>query len=216
MQLACIHVLLCSRPCFFVAGPEAISASRAPHVRARGMTFCMDIARGMNDDVRMLSMRHGHVGARACRPLCARACRRGVVLMKDGVFGRQTKNETTAHLPLVSCAACRPRRTPASASAPARLTVADKFCNGWRGDTPLATLPPRETRPGQFVPVKNVQSCMRMPCVPHGPSQACRCARWASAQYHTKHGECKAIQSWEMGRRTNHPSSVRAESSPFA
>ena len=91
MQLACIHVLLCCRPGFVAAGPEVISASRAPHVRARGMTFCMDIARGMNDDVRMLSMRHGHVHARACRPVRARACRRRDVLMNDGVFGRQTK-----------------------------------------------------------------------------------------------------------------------------
>ena len=74
------------------AGPEAISAACAPHVRARGMACCMDIANGMQNDVRMLSMRHGHVGARACRPLCARACRRGVVLMNNGVFGRQTKN----------------------------------------------------------------------------------------------------------------------------
>ena len=125
-QKACIHVLLCSRPGFFAAGPEAISAACAPHVRARGMACCMDIANGMQNDVRMLSMRHGHVGARACRPLCARACRRGVVLMKDGVFGRQTKNETTAHLPLVSCAACRPRRTPA--------TFANACHNQWRID----------------------------------------------------------------------------------
>ena len=177
------------------AGPEAISASRAPHVRAQGMSCCMGIATGMKNDASMLRMRHGHVHARACRPLCARACRRGVVLMKDGVFGHQTKNETTAHLPLVSCAACRPRRTPASASAPARLTVADKFCNGWRGDTPFGHSAARGPRSGQFVPVTKIKSCMRMPCVPHGPSQACRCARWAGTQYHTGHGECKAIES---------------------
>ena len=111
--------------------------------------------------------------------------------MKDGVFGRQTKNKTTAHLPLASCAACRPRRTPASASAPARLTVADKFCNGWRGDTPFGHSAARGPRSGQFVPVTKIKSCIRMPCVPHGPSQACRCARWADTQYHTGHGECK-------------------------
>ena len=104
-------------------------------------------------------------------PLCGptghalhvRAWGAGVVLMNDGVFGRQTKNETTAHLPLVSCAACRPRRTPASASAPARLTVADKFCNGWRGDTPFGHSAARGPRSGQFVPVTKIRSCMRMP-----------------------------------------------------
>ena len=91
MQLACIHVLLCCRPGFFAAGPEAVSAACAPHVRVRGMACCMGIASGMKNDVRMLSMHHGHVHARTCRPLCTRACRRRVVLMNNGVFGRQTK-----------------------------------------------------------------------------------------------------------------------------
>ena len=77
-----------SRPC-----------ARLMCARAACMACCMDIANGMQNDVRMLSMRHGHVGARACRPLCARACRRGAVLMKDGVFGHQTKMGKTAHLP---------------------------------------------------------------------------------------------------------------------
>ena len=73
MQLACIHVLLCCRPGFFAAGSEAVSAACAPHVRVRGMACCMDIASGMKNDVRMLSMHHVHVHARACRPLCTRA-----------------------------------------------------------------------------------------------------------------------------------------------
>ena len=71
--------------CFCAAGqascaarPEAISASRAPHVRAQGMSCCMGIATGMKNDASMLRMRHGHVHTHACRPLCARACRPGV------------------------------------------------------------------------------------------------------------------------------------------
>ena len=86
MQEACIYLRLCRRPGFFAAGPEAISAWRAPHVRARGMSCCMDIAIDMNNDACMINMRHGHVHARACRPLCARACGREVVLMNNGVI----------------------------------------------------------------------------------------------------------------------------------
>ena len=135
MQLACIHVLLCCRPGFVAAGPEVISASRAPHVRARGMTCCMDIASGMDYDVRMLSMLYSHAHALACRPLCARACRRGAVLMKDGVFGHQTngKDGSPSILNVV-----RVRGVVARAAwlrPPRRLTVTKNLLSGKCVDT---------------------------------------------------------------------------------
>ena len=137
MHKACIHLCLCRRPGFFAARPEAISAWRAPHVRACSMSCCMNIATDMKNEAYMLNMRHGHVHARACRPLCARACGRGSFRSTTASFDAKQKTERRLTFPLERCAGSWPRQTPASASAAARLTVADKFCNGWRGNTPF-------------------------------------------------------------------------------
>ena len=90
-KITCYHAYQLS-PCagpglagFCQAGHGLGTVLRALHMRARGMSCCMDIAIDMNNSACMINMRHGHVHARACRPLCARACGREVVLMNNGV-----------------------------------------------------------------------------------------------------------------------------------
>ena len=62
---------------------------------------------------------------------------------------------------------------------------------------------------------KKINSCMRMPHVPRGPSHACRRATRASAKHHTTHATCEAIGSRGIGRRTGHLSSLAPVTQPL-
>ena len=63
--------------------PEAVCEL---YMHARRMACCMHIADSMKDAVHMLSMHHSMHRGLLRKSLCARACRRGVVLMNNGVF----------------------------------------------------------------------------------------------------------------------------------
>ena len=82
---------------------------------------------------------------------------------------------------------------PARLRPPPPVTVTDNFCDGRRGDTPFGRMRVRVVCSDQQVPMKNMISCMRTPCVARGPSQACQRAWRASAQSHTRHAKPEAI-----------------------
>ena len=104
---------------------------------------------------------------------------------------------------------------PARLRPPPPVTVTDNFCDGRRGDTPFGRMRVRVVCSDQQVPMKNMISCMRTPCVARGPSQACQRARRASAQSHTRHAKPEAIGSWGRGWRTSYPNGRTPESQPL-
>ena len=109
----------------------------------------------------------------------------------------------------VRCAPC------SALTAAAGDHYTDNFCNGRRGDTPFGRMRVRVVYSDHQVPMKNMISCMRTPCVARSPSQACQRARRASAQSHTRHAKPEAIGSWGRVRRTSYPNGTRAESQPL-
>ena len=68
------------------AGSGWRPVSRALYMRARDMAYCTRIDNVMINDAHMLSMHHNMRRGLLRKSLCARACRRGVVLMNNGVF----------------------------------------------------------------------------------------------------------------------------------
>ena len=71
-------------------------------------------------------------------------------------------------------------------------------------------------RDPQIVPVMKTKPCMPMLWAELACTTVDACTMGARTECATRHAKPKAMGSWGMGRRTDYPSSVRAESSPFA
>ena len=198
------------------AGSGWRPVSRALYMHARDMACCMHIADSMKDAAHMLSMHHSMHSIGSASQVSVRAH------MQTGGRSHDQRRLLTPNkkrkggipfllkgVPVRGLVALPARLRP-----PPPVTVTDNFCDGRRGDTPFGRMRVRVVCSDQQVPMKNMISCMRTPCVARGPSQACQRARRASAQSHTRHAKPEAIGSWGRVRRTSYPNGTRAESQP--